>query len=394
MGFDAIRRKRRYYFYRMLNRGGGAAAILPATFPYVEGESFDGYTAIDGAGVPSMERVWSVPGTATGWSFVTGMNGVGQALQIAANNNSVIAERDFAPDRSGSLTRTKGAIGFRYKQSALGTLQYYPLGLKSTSTYTLGFGVNTSGAISVARLTAVNSGTTLATSSTGVIVANTSHWISVQYEISDTVGRVRICVDGVERINVTNVDTANGVSSVNRLFICNKSTDTALTFDDVVQFDDYIEVPRVNGYQLTPSADTGTKQLTPSTGTTNYNLVNSAVVNTSTYVSGSTAGLQDIYDMGNLPITPTGIVGMTMVAYGGKTNANSQEAYLPVNGSDGAAYTLQNPATFFVRVMAGPPSGGDWTKANVDAMQAGFKIGTGTSTSQFMNIHAEVFARP
>ncbi len=371
-------------------RFGGA----DPTFPLVEGESFDGYNAISGAAVGSLARVWGLAGAA-GLSFVTGLNGVGQALQFAGNNTTINAFRTFSPTRVlGQLTRTVGAVGFRWRQSALGTFQHFPVSFASGATYTLGFGVNTSGAIFVSRMTAINAGTTLGTSSTGVIAANTSYWISIQYEISDGAGRVRVCVGGVEVLNLTSVDTNNGVGSVDRLVLANRSVDTAITVDDIIQFDTYTEVPRVNGYQLRPSADTGTKQLTPSTGSTNFNLVNSATVSETTYVSGATAGLQDIYDFGNLPVSPTGVLCVVLGAYGGKTNANAQTAYLPVNGSDGAAFTLQDPDTFFFRPMAGPPSGGDWTETSVNAMQAGFKVGTGTSTCDFMELQAEVFVRP
>jgi hypothetical protein len=59
-------------------------------------------------------------------------------------------------------------------------------------------------------MSADTAGTLLGTMPAGTLVLNVFHYIEVEMVISTTVGRVTIFVDGVQKLNLTGVNTANG----------------------------------------------------------------------------------------------------------------------------------------------------------------------------------------
>jgi len=128
---------------------------------------------------------------------------------------------------------------------------------------------------------------------------------------------------------------------------------------------------------LRPSADTAQKQWTPSTGSTNYSMLNSTLLQTTTYVEAATVGFEDRYDFADLAAVPTSIYAVSLCSFGKKTDAGTKSMKLSIDDGSAVSYG----AEFFLnatsalspqRVMETRPSaGGAWTGAQVNAMKPG-----------------------
>lgn len=255
--------------------------------------------------------------------------------------------------------------------------------VKSGATFQCGILIDTGGAISVYRMSGDTAGTLLGTMPAGTLVLNVFHYIEVEMVISTTVGRVTIFVDGVQKLNLTGVNTANaGVGTTADKFAMgstNGGNGPQLDVDDFYCTDTAARLGERKVETLYPNGDVSAV-FARSTGATNYTLVDDPQANGDTdYVQASNVGDTDRYDFGNLSSTPAAIDAVQIVAFAEKTDAATRALALQVKSgatiSDGASLPLAAGYQRFERLLTSDPNGSiAWTAANVNALQGGPKV--------------------
>lgn len=328
-------------------------------------DSFDIYNGVGsntGAG-----SKWSLNFGPSGFAMVSGRFG-GQALQT--NGTQRFASRSFAASSTISA-------GFAYSVAGFTTSNPF-MWLLSASTYMIGLSLEPDGSIAAGRYTSASSRTVLGTSAPGVIAIDTFHYIEVEATINDTTGVFNVYVDGAQELALTSVDTRNGTpTTVNTIQIgCYNAV--AMLFDDLYITNTATRLGERRVETLRPSADTATKSFTPSTGSSNYACVDEDLADSSDYVSGSTVGNADLYELTNITGTPSTIDAIQVTMFANKTDAASRNlaavADIAGTSAQSADFALAASITKLEALMAAKPGGGSWDLTAVNALRVGPKV--------------------
>ena len=129
---------------------------------------------------------------------------------------------------------------------------------------------------------------------------------------------------------------------------------------------------------LRPNADVSTA-FTPSTGTSNFAMLNETLVNDTTYTTGNAVNATDMFEFTDLATLPSVIDAIQLNVFATKTDvATRQMVTLVTSGTQttvGPTYNLpQNHLNMNRIENTDPNTGTDWTADGVDAIQAGYKI--------------------
>jgi hypothetical protein len=170
---------------------------------------------------------------------------------------------------------------------------------------------------------------------------------------------------------LTSQDTSNGVLTVNRMFLDNPGVAFFLYYDDMWFDTDKTAFRSDQTFsRLAPSADVSGVS-TPSTGSDRYAMIDESPASTSDYLTFATTG-EDIYEVADLPSTPTSISGVGALFIASKTDAGALEFRSRVKSN--ADYANGTTSGLSVSTLGysdfwatDPQGGGDWTKARVDA---------------------------
>jgi hypothetical protein len=131
---------------------------------------------------------------------------------------------------------------------------------------------------------------------------------------------------------------------------------------------------------IRPSADTAQKDWTPSTGTTNFNMVNETIENQDTnYVAAGTVGNKDLYDVTDLSFSPSVVRAVQTLLFARKDDAttrsirnNLKSGATTANGTTramGATYAM-----FTDLYATDPNTSAAWTGTAVNAAQLGIEV--------------------
>lgn len=243
-------------------------------------------------------------------------------------------------------------------------------------THSFGLAIGTSGEIIAYRMTALTTGTELGRSAINTLALSTWYSIAAEIVISDASGRVTVYVDGVQVLNLTSVDTNNGVGTVDTfMFGQSNSTSPEVYIDDLVITDSATRLtnhPRIQ--TLVPTSDGGTLNLVPSTGTDHFAVVDELPASNTDYLSGSTVGDLDILGLGDLTASPNSIEEVNVVGFLQKTDATAREMELGVisgpTTSAGTGFVLNSTGKRHERPLATDPNtSAAWTASGVNALQ-------------------------
>jgi len=333
----------------------------------------DGFDVYNGDGtLTGLQSKWFLNSTQS-TDLISGRFS-GQALRIS-NSTPALARRSFPNTTSMGLGVALRAAGFPTGD----LLGFNILAILSTGTYTLGLICQTTGAISVYRATGAGAGTFLGASNPGVIVANTWHYLEVGLEVHATLGSVSISVDGRNVLTLTNVNTSNGVANVNQLQLGppnNLLGNGTFDYDDLYITDSNSTIGERRIETLYPTSDI-VNGWTPSTGTSNFALVDEAQVNGDTdYIQATAIGTVDTYGFQDLSGTPGIIDAVQVSAFAEKTDATTRAIQLQVisggTTSNGASFNLATNYNKFERLMLLNPNGNiSWTYLTVNALTGG-----------------------
>lgn len=193
-----------------------------------------------------------------------------------------------------------------------------------------------------------------------------------------TAGYVIVKKDGVVIINATALNTTGGniVEIERRWSLASQKMDN-LYIADSLQGELY-------SHKLVPNVDASV-QFTPSTGTSNFNLLETNDGDTS-YVSSSTAGHKDLYGFTDLPegAIPVAVTVTTAARRSGtgqrylqticEHNAVEYEVSDPTLLQLDYPNSISNPPIVDIMMLA--PDGTAWTREKVNELKFGFKIPT------------------
>lgn len=208
----------------------------------------------------------------------------------------------------------------------------------------------------------------------------TWQYIELSVSISDTVGTVRVDLDGETILNVSNLDTRNGVpTTVDQVRIGSNNGDFPY-FDDLYVSDSITPLGPQRIYTLKPTADTAQKQWLPLSGTDNFAMVDDSPIDgDATYVSGSAIGDFDLYDLENYtPVTAT-VNAVNQLVWARKTDATTRTMNLTTKSgsttTDSAAITLLTSYAGYSRIYnTDPNTSAAWTISGINALQIGQKV--------------------
>lgn len=256
------------------------------------------------------------------------------------------------------------------------------IGFANGSTRHVVLEVDASGAILVNR-----SATLIGQSAPGVITPGVFYSIQVKVVIHDTLGSVEVRLNGSDTpvVNLANVDTRNGTTSTaNNVRLGSGVGGSSTAYDDFVIWDStgtinnsWLGDVRVDSYL--PTADGDASAMTPSSGTEHWSLVDEVPASGTDYVESDVVGATDLFQLSDMLHTPTTIHAVLPVAQMLKSDTGTREAATVLKSGAttnvGANVALATTSAKYWRVLELDPNGSvPWTKAAINAMQAGARV--------------------
>ena len=158
----------------------------------------------------------------------------------------------------------------------------------------------------------------------------------------------------------------------------------ALQYDDFYITNTSTRLGELHIAGLKPSADTAQKQWVPSTGTTNYNLVNDLLkTSDTTYVQTVNAGDKDYYDIQDISSVTSisgSVLAVGVYGVGNKSTFGPASAQLAVKSntteSFGTAQVLYETTNIIIpsiTMETDPATSSAWTTAGVNNLQIGIR---------------------
>jgi hypothetical protein len=202
-------------------------------------------------------------------------------------------------------------------------------------------------------------------------------YIEARVFVSATVGTVDVWVDGVLWLTLTSQNTKNTANSTMAQIAISSASNVNNHFDDLYVADATTSKDRLGDQRVEtdyPIADGYYSTWTPSTGTAHYSLINSAVPQTTTFVSDGTPGNKDSYVIDPLTAITGAIAGVQWTIYADKSDAGARSIKIDTrsNVTDAAGATQAlgtSPALYSEVRLTDPNTSAAWTQAGVNAAQ-------------------------
>lgn len=202
------------------------------------------------------------------------------------------------------------------------------------------------------------------------------HWIAIEAVLQNSGGTLTVKVDGAQVCSFTGDTQRSAVDGWDQIQF--QDTDHRKYLDDIIITTDNELDPRLLPI-IKPDGDSTPLELSPSTGTTHYDLVNTIPVvagYTDTYNAASAVNQEDNYTYTTLTWTPASIEGV--VVYSGITRDGSiTQGKLYCNGVAGTGQYLAGAGSWFPLTemwTVDPSDSNPWTKAKIDSFTAGIEF--------------------
>lgn len=251
--------------------------------------------------------------------------------------------------------------------------------LSDGSTDHLSITVDSNGTLRVRR--GGGSGTILGSSDAGLIPLNAWFYLEVKATINGSTGSVEVRFNGITKITLTNVNTANSANLyVDRVMWQSGKVDD-LYVCDTTGPDNYDYLGDIKVETILPNAAGDASDLTPSAGSNYQNVDDSPSPNDDTdYNESANVGDRDLYHLSDLATASGSIKGVMITARMRKTDAGAREAaIIHKSGSTETEEGSVALGTSYVNYQSSihetnPDTGNAWTIAEVNALQAGLKV--------------------
>lgn len=347
-------------------------------------ESFDSYNGL-GTGTGLLGRWYNTNAAqSVRQSLVAGRFGVGQAYNAGAGSGATIHQ-------TNCLIESASGVGFSVET---GFSMHAALAVKDANALVangseVGFCLSNSSDIpqlglrynancwSLVRWGAVAGGSPAAIlwTSSPIYGDLTFRSFKMKGVIHASIGSVDLMIDGTQVYSASGINTGTG--TINRVAFCqgDLSFNAGIVCDDLVIKDSaaaYLPDLRID--QLPPVGDGATLNLTPSTGTNHFAVVDESQVSTADYLSGTNVGDFDLLDLANMSTAPNQILGVNLIGYANKTDVTARAWNLGCKSgattSNGSDLSLATSAGYYHRLLeTDPNTAAEWLKSNVDALQ-------------------------
>ena len=214
-----------------------------------------------------------------------------------------------------------------------------------------------------------------------VATAASSQWLAsdiwryVELKLDIATGECQVRCDGVPVVSGS-VAAATSVGSITI------PSNTGIALDDLYIADttgsrnnDFLGDVRVN--LLVPEADGTHQDMTPSSGSEHFSLVNEASPDTTSYVSTSASGAKETYSFQNLSANTGGVFGLQLTSYANKdaTGTVGLRNIARVNGVDYQGTNYVGLSTSWIANTetweSNPATGAQWEAADINSAEFG-----------------------
>lgn len=289
-------------------------------------------------------------------------------LQVYTSNPAATAGSTNYARRSNNPTNAGNPIA----QVMMGTTSQFTVGVTAT------------GFVEVKRGGSLNnhSGTLIATSAVGgLLQANIYHFIEVIFEISATVGKVQVYIDGNLVIDVTGVNNRGHASLTTwDSVVASAPGSTQNRFSDWFCTDTFERVGERRFETLRPASNGAAQDFVANTGVA-FDAVNDLSSDgDTTYISASVVGNRSTFNLDDLPVNPTSVDMVIARQFARKDDAATRGVKLALGDGTNLIYGPEKFLTasyvHYNSLFNTAPDGGAWTTAKVNALLAGVEVGT------------------
>lgn len=292
----------------------------------------------------------------------------GQCLRIGGSNAGYIAMP--CPSTGDNV-----AVGFAYRLSNMNEDRRMLSFNNVSGDLVCGVYLRATGAILVARSTAISVNVLGTSANTGLIAPNVWAYVEIEFvRNASTSGIVNIYVNGVAVLNISGANT--GSASIASVSIGAGVSASAVNvdIDDVYISDSASKLGECRIDLLVPTSDDSV-QWTPNSGSTNYTQVDEGPTDgDSTFVSSLTPGNVDVYNLSNLGATPSSILAVRGVVAARKDNASTRQYRAGlVSGATTSNGATKAASLSYVLTedlwTTDPNTGSAWTITALDALK-------------------------
>lgn len=325
-------------------------------------DSFDHYATAD-----ATKKGWTFTGV--GISTINGRRGTGSLT--ASGSWTAVKVLDNQPT---------WIVGCAFKCTTLPSSTAIPIiDIRDAATSQCDLRINSSGTLSVTR------GGTVLGITTATIPLAAFVYIELLITVHASAGVAKIMLNSNIELSLTGINTqnnANAYANTIRLGPNPSSTLGFVYYDDLYICDGTGSAPhntflgdcRVDA--LFPNGDGTHQTWTPSTAGTHYTLVDEATPNTTDYVSSSTVGQRETYQMQNLTAATGTIYGAQLNAAILKSDAGarSYKSLILSSASEslGAVVALSVSQIYGLHIQTTDPATSvAWTESGINAAQCG-----------------------
>lgn len=303
----------------------------------------------------------------------------GWCLQHTRNGGTEDIYRDFP---NGDITTGQITLGFAWKKSNAVSRPIMRLMQAGTTNSQFTIYENSDGSIAIRN---GDSGTVLATSATGLIATNTWYYIEVAVTIADS-GSLELRLNNTTVATATGVDTmGQSTNTVGRICLPEPDSSGTYWYDDIYVRDDLVFMGPCRVLYRRPRAAVagGTFNMTATSAYVYPLRVDEFIVDQSTsYITGSTVGDQQLFQCDNLSKFSGTSVKMVQLVSFSKTDAGTATlAPVVTSGattSVGADWALTTTFQYKHRIVLDPATSADWTRNGLRDGRFGMKV-TGLS---------------
>ena len=291
-------------------------------------------------------------------------------------------------------THATFVVGFAYFKGSSGARNF--LFFRGDTNATTHVSLHTAADNSLEVYRGTSGGTLLGSTDANVLTLSSFHYIELYVTLSDTVGVVKLRVDGSTPAgwsDLTSQDTKNGGTAIVFDSIHFDDNATADRFDDLYIFNgtasagdnpnnDVIGDSAV--LTIYPDGNGATSALDGSDGnqTDNYQLVDEVVASSGDYTGSTSTGNLDTYTYGDISTAVATVFGLVVSSWAAKSSAGNRgfATIVRTSGSQSTSTGYALTTTFIphdIIYETNPnQSTEEWTVTNVNAAQFGVVVTT------------------
>lgn len=335
-------------------------------------ESFDSYNG--SSGTEGYQARWTLVDSGNNLPGLAAGRFGGQCWAVTTSYNSWMFSAPLGFDSADF------SVSIAYQRNTAENLSagmHFMLG--NGATPTIGIRVGNDGSLNVSRNGhQTSNGTALYSGNVNDIPINAWDTIRIAGTIHSSAGTLEVWLGATQVYSATGLNTqGTGAATLNTAFMAINGVGNGLpkfSLDDIVVRDDDVLLPECRIQPLQPNADGGTLNLTPSTGTSHYAVVDEPTVSSADYLSGSADGEYDLLDCEDISVVPASILALKAVGFASKTDAASRAWNLGVVSNvttdDGADLSLSNSIGYSEHQFElDPDTSLAWTQSGVNGAQ-------------------------